>query len=112
VWTGGSTDLIALLVGHAVAGLVVLAGGSRLGRRGLLVGVLPMATTAWMLLQLDDGRVITERHHPRPAPHPAHRSHLTVGRAWLVVAWLPRRGAPMLRPPQPPRADDHDASIA
>ena len=56
--------MVALLVLHAVLGLVGLAFGRRLGRRGLLLGIIgPVAAAAWLVVQLPDvidGRPIEE----------------------------------------------------
>jgi len=53
-----------LLVLHAVVGVGIVAFGTRLGRRALLLGVLPSAVTlAWLATQLGtllDGGVVTE----------------------------------------------------
>ena len=57
--------MIALVALHLVAGLVCITWGRRLGRTGLLIGVVgPVATTAWLAWQLPgivDGDVLTER---------------------------------------------------
>ncbi len=47
--------MIVLLALHAVLGLTGLAFGARLGRRGLLLGIIgPIATSAWLLAELPD----------------------------------------------------------
>ncbi len=56
--------MVVLLALHAVLGLAGLAWGARLGRRGLLIGVLgPLAAGVWLLIQLPDvldGEPVTE----------------------------------------------------
>jgi multicomponent Na+:H+ antiporter subunit A len=56
--------VILLLALHAALGLTGLAFGSRLGRRGLLLGILgPIATGIWLIAELPgvlDGHPVTE----------------------------------------------------
>ena len=47
--------MIALLVLHGLLGAVLFPSGSRLGRRGFLIGgIAPLATFIWLLTQLPD----------------------------------------------------------
>ena len=63
--------MIVLLVLHALLGLTGLAFGSRLGRRGLLLGILaPIATAVWLIAELPgvlDGHPVTESVEWLPA---------------------------------------------
>jgi multicomponent Na+:H+ antiporter subunit A len=56
--------VIVLLLLHLVVGVGVIAAGSRLGRRGALVGLVPpLATVIWLVTKLgsvDDGAAVTE----------------------------------------------------
>ena len=63
--------MIPLLALHALLGLTGLALGSRLGRRGLLLGIVgPIATSIWLIAQLPDvldGDAVTESVEWLPA---------------------------------------------
>ena len=56
--------MVLLLALHAVLGLAGLAFGTRLGRRGLLLGIVgPVATCVWLIVELPDvldGRVVEQ----------------------------------------------------
>ena len=63
--------MIVLLALHAALGLTGLAFGARLGRRGLLLGIIgPLATGAWLIAVLPDvldGHPVTESVEWLPA---------------------------------------------
>ena len=56
--------MLVLILGYLVVGLAVIAAGSRLGRRGLAIGVVvPAATLCWLAVVLPgviDGRPVEE----------------------------------------------------
>ena len=64
VGLGSAGVVITLLLLHLVVGVGIIAAGSRLGRRGALIGLLPpLATVIWLVTKLgpvEDGDAVTE----------------------------------------------------